>query len=680
VTHPAKVSSLVVLLALPVAAMPPREASAKAKAKAKQQVQAALLAPVTAAVRRPAKSELRPGANLARCDLSGMDLRGVDLRGANLDDSDLVGTNFGEADLSRATLRRARMAGASLAGARLFQTDFSSAAGLNLSGAALHPFFHTDPDEAGSDTTKVFLLDPELGCPTRMEIGSTGALFLQETGTHRNGVLSPFGTVFNFWEAKGQETNLRAMGRDGLNHLWAIRDDRVAVFPDSVQFVEPGEEYRNLQGLRGVTATAAGQGKALYASVTDKGETLLLVLEPQKASLKLRVTTIPLKNLAFQSMAAVPGQASRYLLGVHPSRDEVTLVNLMKQRVEGLALALGSRPTRLVAGADGKVWFLAPGANTVGFVEMQGGEPRVTQEFVLPSEGKRDLRLRGLACAPDGGVWVTLQSPPALGRIGPDFVMKRWALLGGVVPSEIVCGKDGQVFFTVVGRPMLGSFRPAGALAPPEDASSSWTIPPPSSPTSSIPRLSGRARRERALARELPSVEEVDGPAEPLATPLHEEKKVAIPPPESKGEVPPPVPKPKPEAAEPVGSPWDVLAAMDIHLSEDRIDHILKRHSHGLAGGWGQFHLEASTREGLVALLAKGLEKAGEAGRVLKRYDPSGILHTPCWLGVPVGRYQSYGVWKETDCIDVVTLRVRLEDGTTTQVLLSAYPVNPRKY
>lgn len=681
------VHSMAFLLALPVLAMPPKDASAKAKAKAKHQLQAALLAPAPVPLRRPAKSELRPGANLARSDLSGQDLRGIDLRGANLDDSDLVGANLGGADLTRATLRRARMAGASLTGARVIQTDFTDAVGLNLTGAARHPFFETDPDEALVDTTKVFLLDEAEGRPTRLEIGSLGTLFLMETGTHRNGILSPFGTVFHFWKEAGNQGALQAMGRDGQNNLWLFRDDRLGIFPDSVLFTEPGEEFRNLQNIRGVTAVAAGVGKTQYASVVDKEETLFLMLEPTRATHKLRITSYPFRNIAFQSMASVPGHASQFVLGVHPSRDEITVVNLVNRRLEGLPLAPGSRPTRVVAGTSGKVWFLAPGTNTVGLVELVGGAPAISHEFTLPKVDKPDLRLRGLACAPDGGVWVTMQSPPTLGRIGPNYFMKRWSLLGGVVPSEIVCGKEGQVFFTVVGLPMVGSFRPAGPLAAPLDASSSWTVPPPpssssSSSSTSIPRLSGWLRRERALARELPTVEEVEPQGEPAATPMREEKTVAHPPPEGKGEGLPPMSPPakKPEPATPGGGPWDVLASMDIHLSDDRIDHILKRHAHGLHGGWGQFNQEASHREGLLALLAKGLARAGEAGRVLKRYDPSGILHTPCWLGVPVGRYQSHGVWKETDCIDVVTLRVRLEDGTSTQVVLSAYPVNPRKY
>jgi hypothetical protein len=197
-----------------------------------------------------------------------------------------------------------------------------------------------------------------------------------------------------------------------------------------------------------------------------------------------------------------------------------------------------------------------------------------------------------------------------------------------------------------------------------------------------MPRLSGKARRERALNRELPTVEEVEANLGPAAPQPLEEKKVPAPVPEGKGEEPAAVPPParKPEPASPAGSAWELLESMDLHLGEERITHILQRHSHDSAGGRGQFTAEASTREGLVALLAKGLAKAGEVGRVLKRYDPRGILHTPCWMDAPVGRYQSHGVWKETNCFDVVTLRVRLDDGTAAQVVLSAYPVNPRKY
>ncbi|NTV75553.1 MAG: hypothetical protein HGA66_15290, partial [Holophaga sp.] len=304
--------------------------------------------------------------------------------------------------------------------------------------------------------------------------------------------------------------------------------------------------------------------------------------------------------------------------------------------------------------------------NTLGVVESLGGELGITREFILPAVGKSDMRLRGLACAPDGTVWFTAQAPPVLGRITPDFVMTRWQVLDGLVPGEIACGPGGKVYFTLVGRSMLGSFRPAGPLPVPQDASSSWTVPPPQT-RAALPRLSGKLRRERALNRELPTVEEVDaGPAVPDG----QEEKKAVPVALETKEAPASLP----------GSAFDLLESLDLHLSDDRIAHILKRHSHGLPNGRGQFTAAASTREGLLALLSKGLARAGEAGKVVKRYDPSGILHTPCWMDAPIGRYQSQGAWKETNCFDVVTLRVPLEDGTSAQVVLSAYPVSPRKF
>ncbi|WP_306602152.1 pentapeptide repeat-containing protein [Geothrix sp. 21YS21S-2] len=652
---------------LPVLAMPPKTASGSAKAKKK--VEAALLAPAPESLRRPAKEELRPGAALSRSDLSGMDLRGLSLRGVNLDDSDLVGANLAGADLTRASLRRARMAGARLDGACLIRTDLSDAVGLNLSGARLHPFFDTEPEDALKDTAMVYLLDDGAGIPNRIEVGTTGGLFLQEPGTQRSWIMSPYGATYELWSGVNGGQAQRALGRDGRNNLWSFLDTRVAMFPDTALYSGRFTTFDQPDLFRGVTATAPGKGSDLFASIPprDGSSASLLHLEARNSVTNpLVCKSYPMGTFSFQSMAAVPG--GQALVGVHPSRDEVTVVDLACKRVEGLPLAPGSRPLRLAAGLPGKVWFLAPGTNTLGVVESVGGELGISREFILPAVGPSDMRLRGLACAPDGTVWFTTQSPPALGRITPDFVMTRWEVLDGLVPGEIACGPGGKVYFTLVGRSMLGAFRPAGPLPVPRDASSSWTVPPPQTRAEPV-RLSGKLRRERALNRELPTVEEVD--AGPVATVTHglEEKKASLPVPEAK-EAPASLP----------GNAFDVLESLDLHLSDDRIAHILKRHSHGLPNGRGQFNAAASTREGLLALLSKGLARAGEAGKVVKRYDPSGILHTPCWMDAPVGRYQAQGAWKETPCFDVVTLRVPLEDGTSAQVVLSAYPVNPRKF
>jgi streptogramin lyase len=682
-----------VLLALPVLAMPPKGGPAKAKAKAKRQVQAALLAPAPATLRRPEEAELRPGAVLTRCNLAGRDLSNLDLRGVNLDDSDLGGANLTGADLSLASLQRAQMTGASLKDAWLVQADFKDATGANLAGARLHPFFDTDPDEAKDYSLKFFLLPEAAGRPTRIEMGSTGMLVLQETGTSRGGVLSPHGTNLAFTIPGGSEPTSRILGRDGGGNVWVFGDGNARIFREAELFTRVARGFRDPQYLSGVVATAAGEGETIYASVAPPGKgTMLLALRPKGTTGKLMVEGFLTQGFAFQSMAAMPGLASRMVLGVDPSRDEINTVDPLGRRIGAIELAKGSRPLRLAPGGAGKVWFLAPGNNRVGLVENVGGVPDITREFILPTWGQDDLRLRGLACAPDGTVWITQQSPPALGRIAADSSLTRWPLPDGMVPGEIACGRDGRVYFTLVGRAMLGSFRPAGPLAPPEDPSSSWTVPPPQT-SAAMPRLSGKVRRERALNRELPTVEEVEANLEAAAPQPLEEKKTPILVPEGKAEEPATVPEGKaedpavispsarkPEPASAAGSPRDLLESMDLHLGEERITHILRRHSHDSAGAWGQFTAAASTREGLVALLAKGLAQAGEPGRVLKRYDPRGILHTPCWMDAPVGRYQSHGQWKETNCFDVVTLRVRLEDGTAAQVVLSAYPVNPRKY
>lgn len=95
-------------------------------------------------MRRPPVDALRPGAALAKADLSqrgltGIALAGADLRGADLSSSNLQAADLRDARLEGADLRRADLRGADLSGARLDRADLRMAwiEDANFSGASL---------------------------------------------------------------------------------------------------------------------------------------------------------------------------------------------------------------------------------------------------------------------------------------------------------------------------------------------------------------------------------------------------------------------------------------------------------------------------------------------------------------------------------------------------------------
>jgi len=112
----------------------------------------------------------------------------------------------------------------------------------------------------------------------------------------------------------------------------------------------------------------------------------------------------------------------------------------------------------------------------------------------------------------------------------------------------------------------------------------------------------------------------------------------------------------------------------------DRTDHILDRHGYNVDPENSQFNPEFSTPAQLPGLILEGLRRAVETGRVLRRYDPFGMKHTPCDLGRPVGYYQKWYPaekayhWQPTSWVDVVTRPWRMPDGSVRTVIWSAFP------
>jgi hypothetical protein len=231
-------------LAMALAAQTPAQASGRRKARrAPKAAAAAALTPAQAALaralygpaaparkaalRRPALEEIKAGADLCHCDLSGMDLRGRFLAGLKLEHSDLTRARFDDCDLTRARLGGATMTGTRLAGATLFMTNLGFTIDLDTRGARLHPFFAHEPDP-GVNIKEYLLSDPAFQ-PDRIHVGSpqppvsfsVPAEPGQDLGLHSL-ALGPDGCM---WFTQKSPAAIRRISQEGLREeVWALPD------------------------------------------------------------------------------------------------------------------------------------------------------------------------------------------------------------------------------------------------------------------------------------------------------------------------------------------------------------------------------------------------------------------------------------------------------------------------
>jgi hypothetical protein len=114
----------------------------------------------------------------------------------------------------------------------------------------------------------------------------------------------------------------------------------------------------------------------------------------------------------------------------------------------------------------------------------------------------------------------------------------------------------------------------------------------------------------------------------------------------------------------------------------------MDKHFHGLPNTASQFNAKFSHREAFLSLVLEGVRQAGQGfGRVTRRTEPAGILHTECRMDEEVGTFTVLdpdapeGVRRvATRCFDIVTERVPFKDGTSGHLILSIYPENPNKF
>jgi virginiamycin B lyase len=95
---------------------------------------------------------------------------------------------------------------------------------------------------------------------------------------------------------------------------------------------------------------------------------------------------------------------------------------------------------RLAVGADGAVWF----AESTGYSISEIRDGKLIRHFYDSPRGGP----YGIAVAPDGTAWASLQSGDQIIRVGTDGAIKAFDLpTAASVPSDVAVGPDGAVWF-----------------------------------------------------------------------------------------------------------------------------------------------------------------------------------------------------------------------------------------
>jgi streptogramin lyase len=545
-------------------------------------------------------------------------------------------------------------------------------AGLDLTGARLHPFFEVDENEA-IGTIKWLQLDEDLRLdrqPRNLVCDPGGRLFWLDGESASTRKIEPNGARYAIHYQ--HDTRIHGIAGDPLGRLWYVGDTTIGAIPMSTIShqvkTDSGEFSAWKHDLKDAPhSLATDPAGSLWVSTPT--ETVRVTLLP--STFEFHSQRLPLLDPSSRLNRVTPAPEGERLIFTAADRDQLHVESTRKGMEPFDGSFQGRNPQGLAWEPDGKAWFTlaGKGGEALAWLDSAGNSR------VLPFKDGPPLEPQGIAAAPDGAMWFTLKAGRAIMRRSPDGTPKPYFLPAGIRPLEIVAGRDGRMFFTVEGQAVIGSIRvekrpSTRAAAAPGDAKADagWEegldfrprpVRASKYPSREARRKAGDERMARAelRAQERLEIEGEDTGLEP----------------EEAG----------PEAAEAAlegkatgaagENPLELLLDLDINLAPRSTRHILHRHGPVRRRNTGQFHRDFQNREGLQALIARGLKDRG--GVDLGRSESFGRNLTLCAADRPVGWYHHFGVRKQTRAFLVVTERIDGVDGAEHDIR-TAYPVS----
>jgi streptogramin lyase len=116
---------------------------------------------------------------------------------------------------------------------------------------------------------------------------------------------------------------------------------------------------------------------------------------------------------------------------------------------------IGTFPSYITAGTDGRLWFTEFCGNKIGAIDPRTGTITEYSNGIGPKSGPD-----GITAGPDGNIWLALQLANEIGRLNP-WTKEITEFSTGISPSagpiKITSGPDGNLWFTEDGELAVGA-------------------------------------------------------------------------------------------------------------------------------------------------------------------------------------------------------------------------------
>ena len=280
--------------------------------------------------------------------------------------------------------------------------------------------------------------------PGAITAGPDGNVWFTQRGTQSIGRITPGGAVATFSVGSAQPEDIVA-GPDGRMWYTTFLGDRVGSVDPLAADV----------GASVIEVVVAGAGSR-PAAIVPGGDGALWFTQARGDQIG-RMTTAGALTNEFATPGRIPIDVVAVGLDLWFTlfdTDQIARITTGGAIGPTYDLPAGTRPQSIALGADGALWFTAPGRHVIGRITVDGS----MSEFPLDAGSQPNVIVAG----PDGALWFTLFEANRIGRVSTA------GEVGGIDlpnpdsgPDGITVGPDGNLWFTETIAGRIGRMAPA---------------------------------------------------------------------------------------------------------------------------------------------------------------------------------------------------------------------------